>query len=109
MFDFVPRFCQRMDEYPLYTRRLSCDSLALAMCDPGLRRCNSSEFEEDSLPEVYMDSGLSTLRGSHGGYDSELEAKCLEADQEEEKEKKEVNGKNGNNDILMEENFNTEV
>lgn len=104
----MDRFCQRMDEYPLYTRRLSCDSLALAMCDPGLRRCNSSEFEEDSLPEVYMDSGLSTLRGSHGGYDSELEAKCLEADQEEEKEKKEVNGKNGNNDILMEENFNTE-
>uniref|UniRef100_A0A3Q2XUF3 RAS and EF-hand domain containing n=1 Tax=Hippocampus comes TaxID=109280 RepID=A0A3Q2XUF3_HIPCM len=52
---------------------LCTDSLALALCDPGLKRRNSSECEEDSLPEIYMDSGLSTLRGSHGGYDSEQE------------------------------------
>uniref|UniRef100_A0A3Q1B179 RAS and EF-hand domain containing n=1 Tax=Amphiprion ocellaris TaxID=80972 RepID=A0A3Q1B179_AMPOC len=69
--DLLLRVCQRTDEFPLYTRRPSCDTLALAMCDPGLRRRHSSECEQDSLPEIYVDSGMSTLRGSHGGYDSE--------------------------------------
>lgn len=60
--------------------------MALAMCDPGLRRRHSSECEEDSLPEVYMDSGLSTLRGSHAGYDSEQEvSRGLEEEAEEER------------------------
>uniref|UniRef100_A0A3B5LAC8 RAS and EF-hand domain containing n=1 Tax=Xiphophorus couchianus TaxID=32473 RepID=A0A3B5LAC8_9TELE len=63
---------QRLDDFPLYPRRPSCDTLALAICDPGLRRRHSSECEEDSLPEIYVDSGMSTLRGSHGGYDWEL-------------------------------------
>ncbi|XP_061757294.1 ras and EF-hand domain-containing protein [Nerophis ophidion] len=80
----LDRFCQRPDDYPMLGRRPSSDSLALALCDPGLRRRNSSECEEDSLPEVYMDSGLSTLRGSHGGYDSEQEAKGLEEEDEVE-------------------------
>lgn len=58
------------------------------MCDPGLRRRHSSECEEDSLPEVYMDSGLSTLRGSHAGYDSEQEvSKGQEEEAEEERAK----------------------
>uniref|UniRef100_I3KCR5 RAS and EF-hand domain containing n=1 Tax=Oreochromis niloticus TaxID=8128 RepID=I3KCR5_ORENI len=76
------RYCQRMDEYPLFSRRPSGDTLALAMCDPGLRRRHSSECEEDSLPEIYVDSGLSTLRGSHGGYDSEHEVKGQEEEYE---------------------------
>uniref|UniRef100_A0A673CCP7 RAS and EF-hand domain containing n=1 Tax=Sphaeramia orbicularis TaxID=375764 RepID=A0A673CCP7_9TELE len=92
------KFYQRMDDIPVYSRRPSCDTLALAMCDPGLRRRDSSECEEDSLPEVYMDSGLSTLRGSHGGYDSEFDTKCPEEEEEEEEEveerqkKKQLNG-----------------
>ncbi|XP_057688336.1 ras and EF-hand domain-containing protein isoform X2 [Corythoichthys intestinalis] len=77
----LDRFCQRPEDYPNYGRRPSSDSLALALCDPGLRRRNSSECEEDSLPEIYMDSGLSTLRGSHGGYDSEQEVKGLEEEE----------------------------
>ncbi|KAM9858565.1 ras and EF-hand domain-containing protein homolog [Aulostomus maculatus] len=85
-FALMDRFSQRMDDIPLYPRRRSSDTLALAMCDPGLRRRHSSDCEVDSLPEVYMDSGLSTLRGSHGGYDSEQEAKGLEAEEEEEVE-----------------------
>lgn len=100
-----------MDEYPVYTRRPSCDTLALAMCDPGLRRRHSSECEEDSLPETYMDSGLSTLRGSHAGYDSEQETKG----QEEEEEEMEVEQRDkmrvddDNNNSLIEENSDTEV
>ncbi|XP_022613335.1 ras and EF-hand domain-containing protein [Seriola dumerili] len=76
-YTFMNRFCQGMDDLPLFTKRPSGDTMALAMCDPGLRRRLSSECEEDSLPEIYMDSGLSTLRGSHGGYDSEQEVKGL--------------------------------
>uniref|UniRef100_A0A3Q3VJG8 EF-hand domain-containing protein n=1 Tax=Mola mola TaxID=94237 RepID=A0A3Q3VJG8_MOLML len=101
------RFCQRMDEYPLYPRRPSCDTLALAMCDPGLRRRHSSECEEDSLPEIYMDSGLSTLRGSNGGYDSEQEAKGQE--EEEEEERMEKKKEEDTNDSMMGENSDTEV
>nr|XP_057926250.1 ras and EF-hand domain-containing protein homolog [Doryrhamphus excisus] len=86
----MDRFCQRPDDYAMFFRRPSGDSLALALCDPGLQRRNSSECEEDSLPEIYMDSGLSTLRGSHGGYDSEQEVKCLEEEEEEEEEEKKV-------------------
>lgn len=96
-----------MDEYPLYPRRPSCDTLALAVCDPGLRRRHSSECEEDSLPEIYMDSGLSTLRGSNGGYDSEPEAKCLE--EEEEEERMEIKKEEDNNDSMMGENSDAEV
>lgn len=94
-----------MEDNPLYRRRLSSDTLALAMCDPGLRCRHSSECEEDSLPEIYMDSGLSTLRGSHGGYDSEQEAKGQEKEEERKGEKEE----DDNNDIMMEENSDTEV
>lgn len=101
------RFCQRMDDFPLYTRRPSCDTLALAMCDPGLKRRHSSECEVDSLPEIYMDSGLSTLRGSHGGYDSEQEVKCHE--EEEEDERREEKREDYNNDSMIEENSDTEV
>lgn len=99
------RFCQRMDDFPLYTRRPSCDTLALAMCDPGLKRRHSSECEVDSLPEIYMDSGLSTLRGSHGGYDSEQEVK----EEEEEDESREEKREDYNNDSMMEEHSDTEV
>ncbi|XP_059193477.1 ras and EF-hand domain-containing protein homolog [Centropristis striata] len=102
----MDRFVQRMDDIPLYPRRPSCDTLALAMCDPGLRRRHSSECEEDSLPEVYMDSGLSTLRGSHGGYDSEQEVKGQEEEEEEEREEKK--GEDDNNDSMMGENSDTE-
>ncbi|XP_034396442.1 ras and EF-hand domain-containing protein [Cyclopterus lumpus] len=87
-YALMDRFCQRMEEFPVYSRRPSCDSLALAMCDPGMRRKHSSECEEDSLPELYIDSGLSTLRGSHGGYDSEQEAKGQEEEEEKEMEEK---------------------
>uniref|UniRef100_A0A3P9B8I6 RAS and EF-hand domain containing n=1 Tax=Maylandia zebra TaxID=106582 RepID=A0A3P9B8I6_9CICH len=73
---------ERITRYPLFSRRPSGDTLALAMCDPGLRRRHSSECEEDSLPEIYVDSGLSTLRGSHGGYDSEHEVKGQEEEDE---------------------------
>ncbi|XP_069379690.1 ras and EF-hand domain-containing protein homolog isoform X2 [Paralichthys olivaceus] len=104
-YALMDRFCQRVDDYPLYNRRPSCDTLALAMCDPGLKRRDSSECEEDSLPEVYMDSGLSTLRGSHGGYDSEQEVKCQEEDEEEEEEKK---VEDNNNDSMMGETSDTE-
>ncbi|XP_029019663.1 ras and EF-hand domain-containing protein isoform X1 [Betta splendens] len=73
-YALMDRFSQRMDDLSVYSRP-SCDSLALAMCDPGLRRRDSSECEVDSLPEVYVDSGLSTLRRSRGGSDSEQEAR----------------------------------
>ncbi|KAE8292083.1 Ras and EF-hand domain-containing protein [Larimichthys crocea] len=105
-YALMDRFCQRMDDFPLYTRRPSCDTLALAMCDPGLKRRHSSECEVDSLPEIYMDSGLSTLRGSHGGYDSEQEVKCHE--EEEEDERREEKREDYNNDSMIEENSDTE-
>lgn len=105
------RFCQRMEDFPIYSRRPSCDTLALAMCDPGMRHRHSSECEEDSLPEIQTDSGLSTLRRSHGGYDSEQEVKSQEEEEEEEKEG-ESEGKIGepdNSDSLTGENSDTEV
>ncbi|XP_072537178.1 ras and EF-hand domain-containing protein [Salminus brasiliensis] len=49
--------------------RQSCDSLALALCDPMRRH----SCELDSLPESCVDSGMSTLR-SNNGYDSEHES-----------------------------------
>ncbi|XP_068559004.1 ras and EF-hand domain-containing protein isoform X2 [Cebidichthys violaceus] len=104
-YALMDRFSQRMDDIPMYSRRPSCDSLALAMCDPGLKRRHSSEYEEDSLPEVYIDSGMSTLRGSHGGYDSEQEAKGQEEEEEREKKKK---GEHDNKDSMTEENSDTE-
>ncbi|CAM4714202.1 unnamed protein product [Leuciscus chuanchicus] len=54
-------------------RRLSCESLALALCDPMRRR----SFEEDSLPDSCVDSGMSTLR-SNMGYDYEHGRSSLE-------------------------------
>uniref|UniRef100_A0A3Q2Z9T6 RAS and EF-hand domain containing n=1 Tax=Hippocampus comes TaxID=109280 RepID=A0A3Q2Z9T6_HIPCM len=88
--EYFARMCvRRPDDFSIYGRRPSSDSLALALCDPGLKRRNSSECEEDSLPEIYMDSGLSTLRGSHGGYDSEQEVKGLEEEEEQEEEEEE--------------------
>ncbi|XP_029367470.1 ras and EF-hand domain-containing protein [Echeneis naucrates] len=104
-YTLMARFCQRMDDCPLYSKRPSCDTLALAMCDPGMRRRHSSEYEEDSLPEIYMDSGLSTLRGSHGGYDSEQEVKGQEYEEEERERKK---GEDDNDDSMMGENSDTE-
>ncbi|XP_061586009.1 ras and EF-hand domain-containing protein [Cololabis saira] len=109
-FSLIDRIGQRLDESPLYSRRPGCDSLALAMCDPGLRRRNSSDCEDDSLPEVYMDSGLSTLRGSHGSYDSEHEGKGQEEEEEEdEKETSDKMGENDTNDSMMGENSDTEA
>ncbi|KAM4615942.1 ras and EF-hand domain-containing protein [Polymixia lowei] len=95
-YTLIDRFYERVDEEPLYSHRPGCETLALAMCDPGLRRRHSSECEEDSLPESYMDSGLSTLRGSHAGYDSEHEVKGQEEEEEEEEEERE--GKRGQDD-----------
>ncbi|KAI3372793.1 hypothetical protein L3Q82_023252 [Scortum barcoo] len=104
-YALMDRVCQRMDDYPLYARQPSCDTLALAMCDPGLRRRHSSEYEEDSLPEIFVDSGLSTLRGSHGGYDSEHEVKGQEEDEAEREEKK---VEDDNDDSMMGENSDAE-
>ncbi|XP_033181268.1 ras and EF-hand domain-containing protein isoform X3 [Mastacembelus armatus] len=101
------QFCHRMDDYSLYSRGPSCDTLALAMCDPGLRRRHSSECEVDSLPEIYMDSGLSTLRGSHGGYDSEQEVKGHEEEEDEERDRQK--GEDDNNDSMMGENSDAEL
>lgn len=88
-----------------FSRRPSSDTLALAICDPGLRRRLSSDCEEDSLPEVSVDSGLSTLKRSHEGYDSEQEVKG----QEEEKKEELKMTEDDNNDSLMGENSDTEV
>lgn len=95
------------DNFCPYNHQPSSDTLALAMCDPGLMRRNSSECEEDSLPEFYMDSGLSTLRGSHGGYDSEQEVKGHEDEDEEEEEER--GKKTVEDDRMMGENSDTEV
>uniref|UniRef100_A0A8C1Q7Q9 RAS and EF-hand domain containing n=1 Tax=Cyprinus carpio TaxID=7962 RepID=A0A8C1Q7Q9_CYPCA len=58
-------------------RRPSCDSLALALCDPMRRR----SCEEDSLPESCVDSGMSTLR-SNNSYDYGHErTSCLSPEQ----------------------------
>uniref|UniRef100_A0A3P8QA87 EF-hand domain-containing protein n=1 Tax=Astatotilapia calliptera TaxID=8154 RepID=A0A3P8QA87_ASTCA len=92
----------RMDEYPLFSRRPSGDTLALAMCDPGLRRRHSSECEEDSLPEIYVDSGLSTLRGSHGGYDSEHEVKGQEEEDENHSPEKKKEDDDNNDSVIGE-------
>ncbi|XP_036955043.1 ras and EF-hand domain-containing protein homolog isoform X5 [Acanthopagrus latus] len=103
---FMDRFQNLEGGLPTFVRRPSIDTLALAMCDPGLKRRDSSECEVDSLPEFYMDSGLSTLRGSHEGYDSEQEVKGQEEEEEEQRGKKE--GKQVNNDSMMEGNSDTE-
>ncbi|XP_076010328.1 ras and EF-hand domain-containing protein homolog [Genypterus blacodes] len=108
-YALADRFCQRMDEYPAYSRRPSCDTLALAMCDPGLRRRHSSECEEDSLPESYIDSGLSTLRGSHRGYDSDHETKGHEEEEEDGRESKGTMKDEDNNDILRCETSDAEL
>uniref|UniRef100_A0A672IX00 RAS and EF-hand domain containing n=1 Tax=Salarias fasciatus TaxID=181472 RepID=A0A672IX00_SALFA len=89
LFSILLRFGPRTEEFPVYARRPSCDTLALAMCDPGLKRRGSSECEEDSLPEIYVDSGLSTLRGSHGGFDSDHDVKGQEEQDDTEGEEAE--------------------
>nr|XP_054587506.1 ras and EF-hand domain-containing protein isoform X2 [Nothobranchius furzeri] len=106
-YALLDRLSQCLDDFPLYNRRPSCETLALAICDPGLRRRHGSECEEDSLPEIYMDSGLSTLRGSHGGYDSEQEGKAQEEEEEEEEEEQRRKVQDNNSSIL-EENSDTE-
>ncbi|KAL0979813.1 hypothetical protein UPYG_G00190070 [Umbra pygmaea] len=63
---------------PLGRRRASLESLALALCDPAMQ----GSFEVDSPAESCLDSGMSTLRGSHNGYDSEPEVKGHEEDEE---------------------------
>ncbi|XP_056319033.1 ras and EF-hand domain-containing protein isoform X1 [Danio aesculapii] len=68
-FDRCCNTCVDEEDYDQFRlmagmRRQSCDSLALALCDPMRRR----SCEEDSLP----DSGMSTLR-SNIGYDYEHE------------------------------------
>ncbi|XP_041756223.2 ras and EF-hand domain-containing protein [Coregonus clupeaformis] len=63
-------------------RRPSPETLALALCDPAMQRRRSCEV--DSLPESCLDSGMSTLRGSNNGYDSEQEVKGHEEEEEEE-------------------------
>ncbi|XP_026044540.1 ras and EF-hand domain-containing protein homolog isoform X2 [Astatotilapia calliptera] len=101
-YALLDRYSQRMDEYPLFSRRPSGDTLALAMCDPGLRRRHSSECEEDSLPEIYVDSGLSTLRGSHGGYDSEHEVKGQEEEDENHSPEKKKEDDDNNDSVIGE-------
>ncbi|XP_028980663.2 ras and EF-hand domain-containing protein isoform X2 [Esox lucius] len=71
----------------LHRRRASLDTLALALCDPAMQ----GSFEVDSLPESCLDSGMSTLRGSHNGYDSEQEVKGHEDEEEEEEQKAAMN------------------
>lgn len=82
------------------------------MCDPGLRRRHSSECEEeeeeDRFPE--MDSGLSTLRRSHGGYDLEHEAKTQDEEEEEKELRKKVHiHVRDIDESMLEENSDTEV
>ncbi|KAM4579228.1 ras and EF-hand domain-containing protein [Fundulus diaphanus] len=98
----LDRLGQRLEDFPLYTRRPSCDTLALAICDPGLRRRHSSDCEEDNLPELFVDSGTSTLTRSHGGYDWDSEVKGQDG---EEEEKRDVHD---NNDSILGENSDTE-
>ncbi|RVE68124.1 hypothetical protein OJAV_G00088570 [Oryzias javanicus] len=100
----LERFNERINDLSPFSRRPSSDTLALAICDPGLRRRHSSDYEEDSLPEVSVDSGLSTLKRSHEGYDSEQEVKG----QEEEKKEELKTIEDDNNDSLMGENSDTE-
>ncbi|KAL6114079.1 rasef [Pungitius sinensis] len=107
-YALTDRFCQRMEDFPIYSRRPSCDTLALAMCDPGLRHRHGSECEEDSLPEVQMDSGLSTLTRSHGGYDSEQEFKSQEEEEEKEEDSEGKIEQPDNNDSLRGGNSDTE-
>lgn len=54
-----------------------------------------------------MDSGLSTLRRSHGGYDSEQEVKGQEEEEEEGRRGKKE--EDDNNDSMMGENSDYEV
>ena len=101
-----------MEEEPLDWPRPRCDSLALAMCDPGLKRRYSSECEEDSLPDSHMDSGRSTLRGSHRGYDGydEDEVKGQGEEEEEEEENDEDKRREDEKeDSVMEDDSDTDV
>lgn len=79
--EYICRYCntcadEDYDQFRLMAglRRHSCESLALALCDPMRRH----SCEEDSLPDSCVDSGMSTLR-SNNGYEFEHEgASCHE-------------------------------
>uniref|UniRef100_A0A4W5R5V9 RAS and EF-hand domain containing n=1 Tax=Hucho hucho TaxID=62062 RepID=A0A4W5R5V9_9TELE len=78
-------------------RRPSLDTLALALCDPAMQRKRSCEV--DSLPESCLDSGMSTLRGSNNGYDSEQEVKGHEEEQRVAGNTDSLAGDHSDNDV----------
>uniref|UniRef100_A0A8C8FJH6 EF-hand domain-containing protein n=1 Tax=Oncorhynchus tshawytscha TaxID=74940 RepID=A0A8C8FJH6_ONCTS len=82
-------------------RRPGLDTIALALCDPGMQRRHS--YEVDSLPESCLDSGMSTLRGSNYGYDSEQEVKGHEDEEEEGQRVARIT------DGLAEDNFDNDI
>uniref|UniRef100_A0A8K9WQR4 Uncharacterized protein n=1 Tax=Oncorhynchus mykiss TaxID=8022 RepID=A0A8K9WQR4_ONCMY len=81
-------------------RRPGLDTIALALCDPGMQRRHS--YEVDSLPESCLDSGMSTLRGSNYGYDSEQEVKGHEDEEEGQRVARITDG-------LAEDNFDNDI
>ncbi|XP_043103331.1 ras and EF-hand domain-containing protein [Puntigrus tetrazona] len=76
-------------------RRPSCDSLALALCDPMRRR----SCEEDSLPDSCVDSGMSTLR-SNNGYDYEHERTSCPSPAQAEDSNTTVSGDTSDTEVL---------
>ncbi|KAF4109622.1 ras and EF-hand domain-containing protein [Onychostoma macrolepis] len=76
-------------------RRPSCDSLALALCDPMRRR----SCEEDSLPDSCVDSGMSTLR-SNNGYDYEHERTSCPSPVQAEDSNTTVSGDTSDTEVL---------
>ncbi|XP_029617920.1 ras and EF-hand domain-containing protein homolog [Salmo trutta] len=81
----------------LWCRRPSLDTLALALCDPAMQGKRSCEV--DSLPESCLDSGMSTLRGSNNGYDSEQEVKGHEEEQRGARNIDSLAGDHSDNDV----------
>ncbi|XP_016102802.1 ras and EF-hand domain-containing protein-like [Sinocyclocheilus grahami] len=77
--------------------RPSCDSLALALCDPMRRR----SCEEDSLPDSCVDSGMSTLR-SNNGYDYELERTSCPSPEQAADSNTTVSGDTSDTEVLEE-------
>uniref|UniRef100_A0A673HB18 Ras and EF-hand domain-containing protein-like n=1 Tax=Sinocyclocheilus rhinocerous TaxID=307959 RepID=A0A673HB18_9TELE len=78
--------------------RPSCDSLALALCDPMRRR----SCEEDSLPESCVDSGMSTLR-SNNGYDYEHERTSCPSPEQAADSNTTVSGDTSDTEVLEEQ------
>uniref|UniRef100_A0A673YLV2 RAS and EF-hand domain containing n=1 Tax=Salmo trutta TaxID=8032 RepID=A0A673YLV2_SALTR len=85
------------DRSSLWCRRPSLDTLALALCDPAMQGKRSCEV--DSLPESCLDSGMSTLRGSNNGYDSEQEVKGHEEEQRGARNIDSLAGDHSDNDV----------